>query len=360
MSRLKARKANAGKPSGAADLAEERWPTRILVLILVVLTLFMTLTQDPYHLLLYCSFLFAAVGVSGLNLSMGTAGLVSVGSAAFLCVGSFVAVVGDRAGLPMWLSVVLGILAAAILGALFALPSARLAALYFALSTLAAQVIVIDLAQNYQRSKVGDAGFLTVPTFSERGILGKQQAWAWLLTVVLAVVLVAISRLRRGRAGRAWRLLREHELAAAAVGVRVARWRISAMVISSAVIGGEGALNFYFSGTSSTSQFTLLISIQFVAMLLIGGIDTIWGPVLGAATVVMLPIWSKNAVSALGGTDFASQHGGQVSQAIYGLLVMVALVLARDGLNGLARSAWAGVRRRTLAMSGQNPRANTD
>jgi branched-chain amino acid transport system permease protein len=298
---------------------------------------------------LYNSFLFSAIGVSGLNLSMGTSGLVSVGSAAFLCVGSFVSVVGETAGLSFPWTVVIGVAVSAVLGGAFALPSARLAALYFALSTLAAQAIVVDLSQNYQLSKVGDAGFVTTPVFSSRGILGLQETWAWVLTVCLGVVLIGITRVRRGRAGRAWRLLRDHELAAASVGIHVARWRVAAMTLSSGVIGAEGALNYYFTGTTSTSQYTFLLSIEFVAMLLIGGIDTVLGPVLGAAVVVLLPILTKDTVGPIFGTDFASQHGAQVSEMIYGVLVMLAVVLAREGINGLLKSAWA----RSLILVGR-------
>ncbi|MET7992159.1 branched-chain amino acid ABC transporter permease [Amycolatopsis sp. NPDC005232] len=312
--------------------------------LLIVLTLYMSTTQTSYSLLLYNTFLFAAIGVSGLNLSMGTAGLVSVGSAAFLCVGSFVSVAGDAAGLGFPWTVVLAVAASAVFGGVFALPSARLAALYFALSTLAGQAILVGLAENYQRSKVGDAGFVTTPVFSGHGILGLQETWSWVLTLLLGIVLIGITRVRRGRAGRAWRLLRDHELAAASVGIPVARWRIGAMMLSSAIIGTEGALNYYFTGTTSTSQYTLLLSIEFVAMLLVGGIDTAAGPILGAAVIVLLPFWTKDVIASIAGTEFSAQHGAQVSQMIYGALVMLAVVVAREGVEGLLKAGWTRAR----------------
>jgi branched-chain amino acid transport system permease protein len=307
--------------------------------ILVLATLYMTAFEGSYNLFLFNSFLLAAVGASALNIPMGQTGLVSVASGAFLCAGSFTAILATRAHVPA----VIAILAAAAVGALagwvFALPSVRLDGLYFALSTLAAQALVIYLATQYQRKTVGEAGFVIVPWFSSRGVVGKQQAWAWLLLGILAAVLYAISRLRTGRSGRAWRHIRDHELAAAAAGVRVRRWKASAMALSSALIATEGALMYFFTGASSADSFTFLLSIQYIAMVLLGGIDSLMGPIIGAAIIIFAPTVSTHVVTSAFGSDVALRNGAQISQMLYGILIIIAIVGPPHGLDGFVRRA---------------------
>jgi branched-chain amino acid transport system permease protein len=313
--------------------------------VLVVLTTYMTLFQGSFNTFLFNSFLLAGIGASALNIPMGQAGLVSVASAAFLCAGSFTAVVAERAGVPSVLAIFLAAVTGAVAGWLFSLPSARLAHIYFALSTLAAQVLVIYLATQYQRKTVGEAGFITVPWFSDKGVLGKQQSWAWLLTAVLAAVLLLIACLRRGRIGRAWRHIRDHELAAASTGVRVRAWKASAMALSSALIAVQGALTYEFTGSASADKFTFLISVQYIAMILLGGIDTLLGPLLGAAVIVFTPTISTDVVTALFGAGVASSDGAKISQMLYGLLIILAIVGPKSGLDGLIRGIPGALRR---------------
>jgi branched-chain amino acid transport system permease protein len=310
---------------------------------LVLITLYMTAVEGSFNLFLFNSFLLAGIGASALNIPMGQAGLVSVASAAFLCAGSFTAVIAERAGWPPLLAIVTAAVVGAVAGSMFSLPSARLDHLYFALSTLAAQALVIYLATEYQRNEVGEAGFITVPWFTDKGVLGKQQWWAWLLTAVLAAVLYLVRCLRSGRAGRAWRHIRDHELAAASTGVRVRLWKASAMGLSSALIAVQGALTFYFSGSASAGQFTFLISVQYIAMILLGGVDTLMGPLIGAAIIVFTPTISNDVVSSVFGADVASRDGAQIAQMLYGVLIILAIVGPKSGLDGLVRRALRGI-----------------
>jgi branched-chain amino acid transport system permease protein len=324
----------------AASAAAGRREPRLLAVLgaLLLVTAYMTATQGTFNLFLFNSFLLAAIGASALNMAMGQAGLISVAAAGFLCTGSFTAVVVDRAGWPVWTAPIAALLVGAILGALFALPSSRLDGLYFSLSTLAGQAILLYFAHQYQRDEVGEAGFIAVPLFSDRGLLGFQQTWSWMLLGILVVVLAIIAALRKGRAGRAWRQIRDHELAAAMTGVRVGRWKILAMAFSSGLIALQGSLTFHFTGTSSAAAFTFLVSVQYIAMVLLGGTDTLLGPILGAAVIVVLPTITKDVVEALMGADVALQNGARIAQVLYGLLIILAIIGPPRGLDGAVRT----------------------
>jgi branched-chain amino acid transport system permease protein len=324
----------SGSAKGSARLGRTE-PGIVLVLALLgVVCIGLELTQGYFNLFLLNSCLIAAIAASGLNLAMGQAGLVSVGSAAFLCTGSFSAVISGQWGVPRPLTVLVALAVGAVLGAIFSIPSARLSGLYFALATLAAQTLILYFATQYQRNKVGEAGFITVPWFSSKGLLTEQRWWTLLLGLVLAGVLLALSRYRSGRAGRAWRQLRDSDLAATATGVRGGLWRVGAMTVSSALIAGAGALQYYFSGTVSADDFTLLISVQYIAMVLLGGADSIMGPVLGAAAITLLPTLSNDVVRPLFGASLASRDGAQIGEMLYGLLIVVVVVGPIGGLNG--------------------------
>lgn len=326
-------------------------PRLIFVLgLLGLLTLYMTTFEGSFNIFLFNSFLLAAIGASALNIPMGQAGLVSVASAAFLCLGSFSAIIAERAGCPAGLTIVVAAVTGSLAGWLFSLPSARLDHLYFALSTLAAQALVVYLATQYQRKEVGEAGFITIPWFADKGVIGKQQYWAWLLLAVLLAVLLVVHQLRVGRAGRAWRHIRDHEIAAATTGVRVRAWKTSAMALSSGLIAVQGALTYHFTGAASAEAFTFLISVQYIAMILLGGVDTLMGPLLGAAIVVVTPTVANQVVTQLFSAEVASRDGAQISQMLYGLLIIIAIVGPKSGLDGLVRRIPALVRSSIAAL----------
>lgn len=313
-------------------------PRLILVLgALGLLTFYMTAFEGSFNLFLFNLFLLAAIGASALNIPMGQAGLVSVASAAFLCLGAFTAIIAERAGAPAPLTLIAAAVTGGVAGWIFSLPSARLDHLYFALSTLAAQALVLYAATLYQRDTVGEAGFITIPWFSDKGVLGKQQAWAWLLMGILGLVLFMVYQLRIGRAGRAWRHIRDHEIAAATTGVRVQTWKVGAMALSSALIAVQGALTYYFTGAASAEAFTFLLAVQYIAMILLGGVDTLMGPLLGAAIIVFTPTVANDVATQLFSADIASRNGAQISQILYGLLIILAIVGPKSGLDGFLR-----------------------
>jgi branched-chain amino acid transport system permease protein len=286
--------------------------------------------------------LLAAIGACGLDLLMGTGGQVSIGNAAFLAVGAYTTVWAVRVGVAFPLDVILGGVMAGLVGLVVGVPALRIRGMYLALATLAAFYIVGFFVQEYQTKKAGAAGFFLKPVFSG-DILQQQTTWAWLLAGVLAVTIVLLSWLRSGRSGRAWRMIREHELASSIMGIPVARYKLILFVISSAIVGIQGGLTARFTGSVTHESFTLALSISAVAMILIGGLDTAAGPLVGAAVIVTLPLLVPQLVELVATSPSVSANAGGYAQIVYGVLIVVFIVGAPKGLSGLVGRLGSGL-----------------
>lgn len=292
---------------------------------------------SSFYLFTVNSCLLAVFGAIALNLLMGTAGLVSIGNSAFLAVGAFGAVFALRSGIPFPVDIVVAGVFSALAGLILGLPAVRLRGLHLALATLAGFFIVTYLVGQYQtHAKNAGAGGFTIPTlFQSRGLVGAQKDWAWLLILLVSLLLLGARRLGMNRAGRAWRMIRDHEEAAQALGMPVVRYKLVAFVVSSSVIGIQGALLSHLTGSISYDQFTLDIAIAYVAMVLIGGLDSVAGAVTGAILVTALPILVPKLVAGIIGARVAATKGSQISEIIYGVLVVVFVSSSPRGLAGL-------------------------
>jgi branched-chain amino acid transport system permease protein len=320
------------------------------VLAMGLITLFFATTQSSFNLYIFDSVMLACLGAIALNMLMGTAGQVSIGNSAFLLVGAFAAVFCLRAHVPFPLDLVIATLFSGLVGALVGLPALRLRSLFLALATLAAFFIAVYFGNLYQ-SRVPDAasgGFTITPLFSEHGLVGGQRYWAWLLFVLVSLLVLGASRLMRERSGRAWRMIRDHELVAPTLGINVARYKLVIFILSSMVIGFEGALAAHFTGSVTTDNYTLLLAIQYVAMILIGGLDSILGAVIGASIIVALPSIVPKIVAGFIGPAQAATNGPQIAQIIYGVLIIVFITSSPEGIVGWLRgvrhwrTSWVG------------------
>jgi branched-chain amino acid transport system permease protein len=335
--------APAASRSPIALLAKIRpvwWGVAGLALVTVAMTTIIT----GYNVYLYNTLLLAGLGAIALNVLMGTAGQPSIGNSAFLAVGAFSAMFFVRSGIAFPYDIVLCALFGAAVGLVIGSPALRLRGLHLILATLAAYFIVLFLADEYEQHAVGVGGFIITPAFTDKGINGSQQYWAWLLFVLLGVVIVCASYLVRERSGRAWRMIREHEFVAPTLGIRPTRYKLLAFAMSSAVISAEGALTAHLTGAVDVSDFTLTIAIQYIAMILIGGLDSIAGAMIGAAIVTYLPVEVPKLVAPLLGTTRAATDGPNIGVIIYGALIIVFIVGSPRGI-----VSWLRALRRRLA-----------
>jgi len=314
-----------------------RWlkqPTPWLVAFVFAAVAFYTTTGSSYSIYVLDTILLAAIGAFALDLLMGTGGQVSIGNAAFLAVGAYTTVWATQTGVAFPFDVILAGVVAGLVGLVVGVPALRIRGMYLALATLAAFYIVGFFVQQYQSKKAGAVGFFLTPVFSG-DIFQQQTSWAWLLAAILALTILVLSWLRSGRSGRAWRMIRDHELASSSMGIPVARYKLILFVISSAIIGTQGGLTARFTGSVTHESFTLALSISAVAMILIGGLDTAAGPLVGAAVIMTLPLLVPQVVGAFASSASISADAGGYSQIVYGVLIVVFIVGAPKGLSGL-------------------------
>jgi branched-chain amino acid transport system permease protein len=323
--------------------------TRIAVAMAMVCWVVLA-TQSGSNIFLYSRVCLAGIGALGLNLLMGTAGQVSVGNSAFLAIGGFSTVAASQAGIPFPLDVLVGVCVAALSGLIVGLPAMRLRGLYLMLSTLAAHFIVLYIVAQYQTRSAGTAGFSLRVVFDELTFAEADRRWAWVATGSLFVVLMVVRALTTGGYGDRLRFLRDHEQAAPALGISVTRLKLAAFVSSSAIISFAGGMQAHIVGSVSTDHYQLSVAIGFIAMIVIGGLDSRAGAIIGATVVTLLPTFSTNLVDRFV-TDGSWLAGKavQLSTAIYGLLIIIFIAFAPYGLAGIGKSVrlmrWRGVRR---------------
>ena len=309
----------------------------VIIGVTFLVVAYFTAVGSSYAIFVLDTILLSAIGAMALDLLMGTGGQVSIGNAAFLAGGAFATVWASRAGVPFPFDVIIAGIVCAVGGLIVGLPALRIRGMYLALATLAAFYLADFIGQKYQSDTVGAAGFLLKPLFT--GTIGQQSAsWAWLLFGVVAVTMILISWLRSGRSGRAWRMIRDHEVAASAMGIPVARYKLLLFTITSAIIGIQGGLTAHFTGSVSYDSFTLTLSISVVAMILIGGLDSVAGPLIGAAVVTLMPVYLPDVIGLFVSSSNASQDASNYSEILYGLLIMVFMIKAPTGLAGLFRA----------------------
>lgn len=290
--------------------------------------------------------LLAGVGALALNLLMGTAGQPSLGTTAFLGLGGFATIALMHQGVPFVLALVLSAVIAALGGLVLGLPSLRMRGVYLALATLGAYFFMDYFGQQYQDSAAGPQGFVLQPYFSSAGPLGQQRYWCLVLLGVLAVVSVLVEQLTAGRIGRALRMIRDHELAAPALGIPVTKYKLATFMLYASLTAVAGSLGAAFVGNVSTDSYTLTITISYVVMVLIGGIDSVTGSIVGAFIITLLPTFVSDETTAIFGSSFAASYGSAMSEGIYGLAILVLVTAGRAGLAGLGLRIWHAATRR--------------
>lgn len=292
-------------------------------------------------------FLALSLAGLGLNILTGYAGQVSLGSAAFMAVGAFAAFnVNLRIDdLPLIVSMAFAGFAAAGIGLVFGLPSLRLKGFYLAVSTLAAQFFVqwaltkFSWFSNDSASGVIDAPQLSVAGFVFDGPVGR---YYFALTVVAVLTLLAY-RLVNSQTGRNFIAVRDNETAARIIGVPVLKTKLLAFAVSSFIIGIAGVLwAFAYLRTVEPAGFNLDRSFQILFIVIIGGLASIRGAFLGAALIVVFPLFLSRLGSFLLGDIFNSGVLDMSQRIVLGTLIILFLILEPDGLAAL----WDRVRKR--------------
>ena len=296
----------------------------------------------------------ASLGAIGLNLLLGYTGQISVGHAAFMSVGAYAAAVILREfpDVHWTIALVGGGLTAAVAGVFFGIPSLRIKGLYLAVATLAAQLIIEWIINHWEWLSGGAQGSIyikkpTFPWFEGGQIITRNMEenvhYYYLIYGILAIGVLGALNLVRSHLGRAFIAVRDRDIAAEIIGVNIFKTKLIAFGIASFYAGVTGVLYTYYYSIANYEMFTLVISIQFLAMCIIGGLGSILGSILGAIFITMLPIVLDLVIRGLGGSVLgwddaqASAILPQWNLIFFGGLIMFFLVVEPDGLAKLWR-----------------------
>jgi len=283
---MSVRPAGDFKTSYARDMAllDIRFHRAGFGLLLLVLGL-APLLLGRYLFLLNAIGIFA-VGAIGVSLLTGFAGQISLGHAAFMAVGAYTSwLATTRFGLPFLVALPLSGVAAFVVGAVVGLPSLRIKGLYLAIATLAFQFITEYVIIH----TVGGSGGNVVPAPRVGGlqIRGETQFYFLLLPVWLLGGIFA-ANLIRGRVGLALMAVRDRDYAAQVLGINLLYYKVLAFALAAFYAGIAGSLFAHYNRVISSEHFSIITSIDYIAMIVIGGLTSLWGPHLGAAFVILL------------------------------------------------------------------------
>ncbi|SRR6266508_1344087 len=343
------RKTAVYKTSYAADLAVQRvFLARLAFWSAIAALVLLPLVAGRYWLNVANLILIAVVATIGLNILVGYAGSISVGHAAFALVGGFtVAITSSRWDVPMLLGLPLAGVVAALVGAFFGIPSLRVKGLYLAIATLAAQFILewfvqhadwlTGLAGGQQTIYMPDPA-LTLPGLPAIPITTEANRYYLFLLLALAGVYYG-ENLFRTRIGRALIAIRDHDVAAQAMGIEIFRYKLLAFIISSFYAGIAGAMLAYHLGAVTHEPYTIILSIQWLAMIIVGGLGSIPGAIFGSVFLTLLPIGLRELVDFLRPyLPFLADRYANIRDMLFGIVVLGFLILEPEGLYKLWRN----------------------
>ncbi|HEU0103796.1 MAG TPA: branched-chain amino acid ABC transporter permease [Mycobacteriales bacterium] len=342
-----------------------RWVARLLLLAGVLVLLALPLYVEEFWLRTGFACCGAIIGAIGLNLLVGTTGLLSLAHAFFLAVGAvtYVFVSGAPGGtatrvegleLPPLLGMVLGVVVAGLAGLLFSPMAARLRGIYLGVASLGLVFIGQHLL-NTMTAVTGGFNGRTAPKFSLFGFtfsdsdpnlfvlnvpFGEAER-LWYLGIALALAAYLFARnLLNSRAGRALQSLRDSEVAAAVMGVNVQGYKARVFLVSSMYAGLAGVLYALSIGSVAPESFALDLSVLYLAMIVLGGLGSVGGAVLGAIFVSALPLVFQQYAGQLPFVSEPGQGGvnaGQAARLLFGLTIVLVMLFQPAGLAGFFR-----------------------
>jgi branched-chain amino acid transport system permease protein len=299
---------------------------------------------DSYFLSLANLVWIACIGALGLNILVGYTGQVSIGHGAFMSVGAYTAAnLATRLDSPWPVNLLAGGLMAALIGAVVGIPSLRIKGLYLAIATLAGQLIIEWIINHVTFISGGVQASIEVARPQLFGmVLDSQRDMYYFLLFFVVLATIGTMNLVRSRVGRAFIAIRDQDIAAEIIGINIFRYKLLAFAISSFYAGATGVLYTYFLGIANYEQFQLGVSVDYLAMIIIGGLGSVQGSIFGAFFITLLPIVIRRVMEAFGGLLFEPQTVlnliPNVRVMLFGALIIFFLIVEPEGLNRLWRN----------------------
>ncbi len=311
---------------------------RFWVLVLLVALVFAPTVFGVYGLSHLTVILITLVGVMGLTILTGFTGLISLGHVGFLMLGAYTYAIGvSRFGLNPLAAIGLSCITPALAGLVVGIPSLRLKGLYLAITTLAFTFIVNSLILAGGDFTGASRGIMV----NRPEILGislqSDQALYWFCLLVAVLSVLACLNIRRTKLGRALMAIRDNDIAAQSMGINLWRYKLTAFVLSALLTGLAGALMAIYISFVTVEGFPFLFSIEALAIIIVGGMGSVLGAVLGTIFIVLLPEATSALFSIVGGrfTEIATSGANEIKSILYGLAIIVFLRMDPRGIRGL-------------------------
>ncbi|KAB2338072.1 branched-chain amino acid ABC transporter permease [Cytobacillus depressus] len=307
---------------------------RIRVFIMLALLAIFPLLASDYVVGLATLCGIAAIGAIGLNILTGFTGQISIGVGAFLGVGGYTsAILTAKLGLSFWIAMPTAGIITAIVGGLFGLPSLRLKGLYLAIATLAAQVIILFVISRWDSLTGGTAGMVLSRPEIGGFIFHSETSYYYLIFIVLIITTLFTLNLFRSRVGRAFIAVRDRDIAAEVIGIDLFKYKVLAFIVSSFFVGVAGALLGHYTMVVSPELYSISVSIEYLAIILVGGLGSVFGSIYGAVFITLLPVILRSGVELLSGLfpDISNVLVG-MKEVVFGLVIILFLIYEPEGL----------------------------
>ncbi len=305
---------------------------RVWAPVFLLLALGLPFVAKGYQIFQATMVLSYAVALLGLNILTGYNGQISLGHGAFYALGAYTTgMLMEHAGMPYWLTIPCAALVCLVVGYLFGRPALKLEGLYLALATFALGVAMPQLLKykHLEQWTGGVTGIVLMKPDAPFGLPLSQDQWLYFFALLVALVMFWIAHnLLASGTGRAMRAIRDHSLAAEALGVDNRHYKSMSFGVSAAYTGVGGALSAIAVQFVSPDSFTLFLSISLLVGIVVGGVGTVWGALWGAAFIMFVP-------------NVAEKVSKAAPWAVYGLVLIAFMFVMPGGVVGLLRKVQA-------------------
>lgn len=285
-----------------------------------VVSVFGLITENTYYLQIMTFIGINTLLALGLNMLMGYTGQVSLGHAAFYGIGAYTtAILSGTYGITPWLALVCAVAAAVLIAFIVGLPTLRLSGYYLGMGTLGFGMIVNIVIREWADVTGGASGFVGIPVLEAGTLVFMSGAsYYFLVWAIVFAAIIICRRLLASRTGRALRAIHDGEKAAVAIGVNTHVLKLQIFMFSAALGAVAGFLYAHFVLFISPESFGFMVSIKMVTMVVIGGMASVWGALLGAVVLTLLP---------------EVLHGfAEYEMIVFGLILMVVMIFMPQGL----------------------------
>jgi branched-chain amino acid transport system permease protein len=323
----------------------------LLALAAAVVVVLVLESASDFRNVQLASMAYLGVAAGGLTVLTGLNGQISLGHGALMAIGAYTAALflqDPDPALPLLLIVLVSTAATLVVGAAVGVAAARLHGPYLAGATLALAIAIPGIALRFSDTLGGEAGLrvrlpeipgwvLDSAYFVTGRELTSSRYVAYLAWGTLIVTFVLLANLARSRVGRRWRAVRDNEVAAELAGIGLGKARISAFMVSAAAAGAAGAVMAFSVRLAAPSGFTLTLSLTLLTAVVLGGLGSLTGALIGAALLTFLPDVVSNLGRDAGLSDI---QAAQLAPLVYGLVMVAVVLLAPLGIVGTLRSLW--------------------